>query len=54
MSNKLPKCFSTIKPKIPVITEHYEIRNPVFNLPTIKHKFAYLTFLLLTVFLKVV
>ena len=37
MNNKLPKCFSTIKP---VITEHYEIRNPVFHLPAIKHKFA--------------
>ena len=30
----------TIKPKLPIITEHYEIRNPVFHLPTIKHKFA--------------
>ena len=48
MSNKLPKCFSTIKPKLPVITEHYEIRNPVYHLPAIKHTFAYLTFLLLT------
>ena len=32
--------FSTIKPNLPVITEHYEIRNPVFHLPAIKHKFA--------------
>ena len=40
MNNKLPKCFSTIKPNLPVITEHYEIRNPVFHLPAIKHKFA--------------
>ena len=40
MNNKLPKCFSTIKPNLPVITEHYKIRNPVFHLPAIKHKFA--------------
>ena len=40
MNNKLPKCFSTIKPNLPVITEHYEVRNPVFHLPVIKHKFA--------------
>ena len=40
MNNKLPKCFSTIKPKLPVITGNYEIRNPVFHLPAIKHKFA--------------
>ena len=40
MNNKLPKCFTTNKPKLPVITEHYEIRNPVFHLPAIKHKFA--------------
>ena len=40
MNNKLPKCFSTIKHNLPVITEHYEIRNPVFHLPAIKHKFA--------------
>ena len=40
MNNKLPKCFSKIKPKLPEITEHYEIRNPVFHLPAIKHKFA--------------
>ena len=40
MNNKLPECFSTIKPKLPEIIEHYEIRNPVFYLPAIKHKFA--------------
>ena len=39
MNNKLPECFSTIKPKLPEILEHYEIRNPVFHLPAIKHKF---------------
>ena len=40
INNKLSKCFSTIKPNLPVITEHYEIRNPVFHLSAIKHKFA--------------
>ena len=40
MNNKLPKCCSTIKPNLSVITEHYEIRNPVFHLPAIKHKFT--------------
>ena len=40
MNNKLPECFSTIKLKLPEIIEHYEIRNPVFHLPAIKHKFA--------------
>ena len=40
MINKLSECFSTIKPKLPEIIEHYEIRNPVFHLPAIKNKFA--------------
>ena len=40
MNNKLPECFSTIKPKLPEILEHYEIRNPVSHLPAIKHKLA--------------
>ena len=40
MNNKLPECFSIMKPKLPVIIQHYEIRNPVFYLPAIKHKFA--------------
>ena len=40
MTNKLPECFSTIKPRLPQIIKHYEIRNPVFHLPSIKHKFA--------------
>ena len=29
-----------MKPKLPVIIQHYELRNPVFHLPAIKHKFA--------------
>ena len=40
MNNKLPECFSTMKPKLPVRIQHYEIRNPVFHLPAIQHKFA--------------
>ena len=40
INNKLPACFSTLKPRLPEIDEHYEIRNPVFHLPAIKHKFA--------------
>ena len=39
MNKKLPTCFSTLKPRLPEIVEHYEIRNPVFHLPAIKHKF---------------
>ena len=40
MNNKLPACFSTLKPRLQEIVEHYEIRNLVFYLPTIKHKFT--------------
>ena len=40
MNNQLPACFSTLKPRLSEIVEHYEIRNPVFHLPAIKHKFA--------------
>ena len=40
INNKLPECFSTLKSRFPEIVEHYEIRNPVFHLPAIKHKFA--------------
>ena len=40
MNNKLPECFSIMKPKLPVIIQHYEIQNPVLHLPAIKHKFA--------------
>ena len=37
MNNKLPACFSTLKPRLPEIVEHYEIRNPVFHLPAINN-----------------
>ena len=40
MNNILQACFSTLKPRLPEIVEHYEIRNPVFHLSAIKHIFA--------------
>ena len=40
MNNKLPEYFSFMKPVLPVATERYEIRNPSFHAPAIKHKFA--------------
>ena len=40
MNNKLPEHFSFMKPVLPVVTERYEIRNPSFHAPAIKHKFA--------------
>ena len=40
MNNKSPECISIIKPKLPEIIEHSEIRNPVFHIPAIKHKFV--------------
>ena len=40
MNNKLPEYFSFIKPVLPTATERYEIRNPSFHTPAIKHKFA--------------
>ena len=40
MNNKLPEHFSFMKPVLPAVTERYEIRNPSFHAPAIKHKFA--------------
>ena len=40
MNNKLPAYFSFMKPVLPTATERYEIRNPSFHMPAIKHKFA--------------
>ena len=40
MNNKLPEHFSFMKPVLPAVTEHYEIRNPLFHAPAIKHKFT--------------
>ena len=35
-----PAYFSFMKPVLPTATERYEIRNPSFHTPAIKHKFA--------------
>ena len=40
MNNKLPNCFSSYKPILPVVNKRYVIRNHVFYLPVINHKFA--------------
>ena len=40
MNNKLPEYFFFMKPVLPTATEQYEIRNPSFHTPAIKHKFA--------------
>ena len=40
MNNKLPEYYSFMKPVLPVVTEHYEIRNPSFHASAIKHTFA--------------
>ena len=40
MNNKLPEYFSFVKPVLPTATERYEMRNPSFHTPAIKHKFA--------------
>ena len=40
MKNKLPHCFSSYKPVLPVANERYEIRNPVFHLPVVNQKLA--------------
>ena len=44
MNNKLPEYFSFLKPVLPTATECYEIRNPSFHTPAIKHKFAECSF----------
>ena len=40
MNNKLPDCFTSMKPVMPVVTERYELRNPSFHTATKNHKFA--------------
>ena len=40
MNNKLPDCFTSIKPVIPAVTERYEIRNHSLHTPNITYKFA--------------
>ena len=40
MNNLLPPYFNYMKPNVPVICDHYNVRNPKFHLPAIKHDFA--------------
>ena len=40
MNNQLPIYFSVMKPVLPQICSRYEVRNPVFHLPHIRHSFA--------------
>ena len=41
MNKKLPVCFSFMKPDLPIVTERYDVQNPSFHTPAIKHKFVY-------------
>ena len=40
MNDLLPPYFNYMKPNLPVISNHYNVRNPKFHLPAIKHDFA--------------
>ena len=40
MTNQLPAYFAIMKPVLPQVCTRYEIRNPVYYLPDIKHAFA--------------
>ena len=40
MNDLLPPYFNYMKPNVPVICDHYNVRNPKFHLPVIKHDFA--------------
>ena len=40
MSNQLPAYFTVMKPTLPQVCTRYEIRNPVYHLPNVRHKFA--------------
>ena len=40
MNDLLPPYFNYVKPNVPVICDHYNVRNPKFHLPVIKHNFA--------------
>ena len=39
-NNLFPSYFNYMKPSLPVICNYYDIRNPKFRLPPIKHAFA--------------
>ena len=40
MNNQLPLYFEFMKPPLPQVCTHYDIRSPVFHLPEIRHSFA--------------
>ena len=40
MNDLLPPYFNYMKPIVPIICDHYKVRNPKFYLPLIKHDFA--------------
>ena len=40
MNDLLPPYFNYMKPNVPVICDHYNVRNSKFHLPVIKHDFA--------------
>ena len=40
MNNQLPTYFSQMKPVLPIICTRYEVRNPMFHLPDIRHAFG--------------
>ena len=40
MNNQLPIYFELIKPPLPQVCTHYDIRSPGFHLPDIRHSFA--------------
>ena len=40
MTNQLPVYFAIMKPVLPQVCTRYEIRNPVYHLPDIRHAFA--------------
>ena len=40
MSYQLPAYFTVMKPTLPQVCTHYEIRKPVYHLPNTRHTFA--------------
>ena len=40
MSDQLPAYFTVMKPTLPQVCTRYEIRNPVYHLPNVRHTFA--------------
>ena len=40
MSNQLPAYITVMKSTLPQVCTRYEIRNPVYHLPNVRHTFA--------------